>query len=171
MHEPEPQLPQLELLRRQLRSPSRGTGYRAADELVRSGPEGIAMIKRALESRDRNVRIHAAWAVRLLDSPWALSQLISLLRDDREFYLPLQQALPAQPTPEVLEALLAAAIDRKNRNRKFHAMLLGDVIGEGVLDALLGALQSDDQMLQEGAFLAFKHAGEWLREQACRPLV
>lgn len=171
MTEPEPQLPQLELLRRQLRSPSRGTGYRAADELVRSGADGVEMIKRALESRDRNVRVHAAWAVRLLDSPRALRQLITLLRDDREFYLPLQQALPAEPTPDVLEPLLKAAVDPKNRNRKFHVMLLGDVVGEGVLDALLGALQSDDQILQEGAFLAFKHAGEWLRQQAARPLV
>lgn len=161
----------LEKLRLDLRSRSRGVGYKAADQLAAAGPTGRLILLRALESRDRQVRLHAAWAVRLLDSPEAVVRLIELLRQDREVYLPTQQALPPQPPPAILDPLLAAARDRRNAQRKFHLMLLGDVEGPGVLDTLLVALQADDQVLQEGAFLAFKHAREGLRREAAPALV
>jgi len=162
---------ELEQLRRELRSRSRGVGYRAADGLAAAGPVGRQILLNALDSRDRQVRLHAAWAVRLLDSPEAVARLVELLRQDPEVYLPLQQALPAAPAPAILEPLLEAARDRKNAQRKFHVMLLGDVEGPGVLDTLLVALQSDDSAFQEGAFLAFKHARPELRAEAAGPLV
>ncbi len=165
------ELPPLELLRRQLRCSIRGVGYKAADQLALAGEEGVRLVIRALQSRDRNVRLHAAWAVRLLDCDQAVVRLVELLREDREVYLSLQQALTPQPTPAVLETLLAAVRDGRNRNRKFHAMLLGDLQGPGLLDTLLSALQSDDQDLQDGAFLAFKHGGDWLRREAGLSLV
>lgn len=168
--QPEQRL-ELEQLRRDLRSRSRGVGYKAADGLAAAGPTGRQILLNALESRDRQVRLHAAWAVRLLDSPEAVARLVELLRQDPEVYLPLQQALPALPGPPILEPLLEAARDRKNPQRKFHVMLLGDVDGPGVLDTLLVALQSDDSALQEGAFLAFKHARPELRQEAAGPLV
>lgn len=169
---PEPQQRvELEALRRELRSRSRGVGYKAADGLAAAGAAGRQILLNALDSRDRQVRLHAAWAVRLLDSPEAVARLVELLRQDPEVYLPLQQALPPAPPPAILEPLLEAVRDRKNAQRKFHAMLLGDVEGPGVLDTLLVALQSDDSALQEGAFLAFKHARPELRAEAAGPLV
>ena len=170
--QPRPELRvELEQLRRELRSRSRGVGYKAADGLAAAGAPGRQILLNALESRDRQVRLHAAWAVRLLDSPEAVARLVELLRQDPEVYLPLQQALPAEPPPAILEPLLEAARDRKNAQRKFHVMLLGDVEGPGVLDTLLVALQSDDSALQEGAFLAFKHARAELRTEAAGPLL
>jgi HEAT repeat protein len=168
-----PDLSSVELheLRTQLRSRSRGVGYRAAEQLAQAGPAGRQMLLRALESRDRNVRLHAAWAVRLLDSSEAVLRLVQLLREDREFYLPLQQALPASPDPALLETLIRASRDRANPNRKFHNMLLGDLPAGAVLDVLLENLQADDHELQEGAFLALKHARPDLRRQAARYLV
>lgn len=164
-------LPRLEKLRRELRSRSRGKGYQAADRLAQAGPEGRELLLRALESRDRNVRLHAAWAVRLLDAPTAVQRLVEMLRLDREAYLALQQALAPAPPREVLESLLRAARDPRNANRKFHLMLLGDVEGPGVLDVLLAALQSDDSEAQEGAFLACKHARPTLRDELGPALV
>ncbi|MBI3927230.1 MAG: HEAT repeat domain-containing protein [Armatimonadetes bacterium] len=168
---PQEERSRLDRLRRELRSRTRGVGYRAADELAQAGSAGRSILIRALDSRDRNVRIHAAWAVRLLNYPDAVARLIELLREERETYLPLQQALPKKPAPQLVEKLIEAARDPGNRNRKFHTMLLGDVEDPSVLDTLLTALQSDDQELQEGSFLAMKHAGAELRQVAGPALV
>lgn len=158
-------------LRRRLRSRTRGIGYRAAEELARLGEPGREMLLSALRSRDRNVRLHAAWAVRLLDSPEAVRLVLQLLRSDREFYLAAQQGLARCPDPELVRLLLDEARDHANPNRKFHAMLLGDVAGAGVLDALFEGIQSEDLEIQEGCFLAFKHASDELRRQAAPFLV
>lgn len=158
-------------LRRRLRSRTRGIGYRAAEELARLGEPGREMILSALRSRDRNVRLHAAWAVRLLDSTEAVRTVLELLRGDREFYLAAQQALARHPDPDLVRLLMDQARDRTNPNRKFHSMLLGDVAGPGVLDALFEGIQSEDLEVQEGSFLAFKHASDDLRRQAAPFLV
>ena len=178
----EPTLPDVDSLRRQLRSRNRGEGYRAADQLAEIGPEGRSLLLKALESRDRNVRLHAAWAARKLNSANAVIKLIELLREDPEFYLPLQQCLsrPGQPRPsdeppeaesELLEPLVAAAKDLRNPQRKFHMMLLGDLSNPEIIDTLLIGIQNDDLPQQEGAFLALKHACRSLREAAAPGLV
>ncbi len=151
-------------LRRHLGSRIRGMGYQAADELARRGEREILL--EALKGRDRNLRLNAAWAVRRLDSPEAVRQLLELLREDREFFLAAQQALSHRSGPELVPFLVEQSRDPRNRNRKFHAMLLADTPEARALDALLEGLQGDDQELQEGCFLALKHGREEMRRQA-----
>jgi len=156
-------------LRRRLGSRLRGLGYQAADELARRGQSQVLL--EALQSRDRNLRLNASWAIRLVESTEAVRLLVESLRHDREFFLAAQQALSHRPSPELVPVLVGLARDRGNRNRKFHAMLLADVPGPQVLDALYEGLQGDDQELQEGCFLALKHGREDLRRQAGPALV
>ncbi len=151
-------------LRRRLGSRLRGLGYQAADELARRGQSAILL--EALQSRDRNLRLNASWAIRLVESTEAIRLLVESLREDREFFLAAQQALSHRPCPELVPLLIRQARDRRNRNRKFHAMLLADVPGPQVLDALFEGIQADDQELQEGCFLALKHGRQEMRHQA-----
>jgi HEAT repeat protein len=167
----QPSQPDLDTLRRQLRSRNRGEGYRAADQLAELGPEGRTLLLKALDSRDRNVRLHAAWATRKLHSANAVIKLVGLLREDPEFYLPLQQCLSGCSESECLQPLVEAAKDLRNPQRKFHTMLLGELSAPEVIDTLLIAIQSDDQLRQEGAFLGLKHACLSLREAAAPGLV
>lgn len=171
----EPVRPRLEESTEELRlllgSRMRGVGYRAAEALARRGEAGQEVLQAALQSGNRNARLHASWAVRLMDSPEAVRRVLELLRDDREFFLAAQQAVARRAWPELGSYLLDLARDRSNPNRKFHAMLLGDAPGLEVLDALLMGLQGDDPDLQDGCFLALKHAPEELRRKAAPALV
>jgi len=124
----------LELLERQLLEPL--TAQRAAVRLEAIGPEAVSILKRGMDSDNREVKFYAAESLAYLDEPDAAEVLANIARDDpvlRVHALGALSVLDNAISQEALRKLLSesSAETRYGAFRALWAMNSRDPLVEG----------------------------------------